>query len=369
MRTDQRYDGVQALRFVAALMVVLCHATLMVSERLLESGSDYWHQGASGVDVFFVVSGFVMAISSQGLLGQVGGWREFMRRRVVRIVPLYWIATSLKIAMLLAVPALALHAQLDPVHVIGSYLFLPVREAEGMMRPLVSVGWTLTFEMFFYVCFAFAMMLRVPPLKLLTPVFMVLAGMGLFIEDTRSLRAAAFYLNPMVLEFVAGMWLAERRLRGATLGTVWSLLLVVLGFASILIWDGESRVERLLFVEVPALMIVAGVVFLEPVLRDRIPKALISLGDASYALYLFHTFSVPAIGIVMRKLGVLSPLAATVISTVVSIAICWLIHLWIERPITERLKGRKPAQPAPSPSDATDPSSISASRAKTLRMS
>jgi peptidoglycan/LPS O-acetylase OafA/YrhL len=319
----------------------------MVSERLLESGRDYWHQGTAGVDVFFVVSGFVMVISSQGLLGQLDGWREFVRRRVVRIVPLYWIATTLKIAMLMAVPAVALHAQLDPVHVIGSYLFLPVREAEGMVRPLVSVGWTLTFEMFFYAWFAFAMMLRLPPLKLLAPVFLVFAGVGLFIGDTHSLPAAvSFYLNPMVLEFVAGMWLAERRLRGATLGKGVSLLLVVLGFASILIWDSESRVGRLLFVEVPAMMIVAGVVFLEPVLRDRIPKALISLGDASYSLYLFHTFSVPAIGIVMRKLGWLSPLAATVISSVVSIAICWVIHRWIERPITERLKGRKPAPPA-----------------------
>ncbi|MCX7227856.1 MAG: acyltransferase [Burkholderiales bacterium] len=346
MKTDQRYDGIQALRFVAALMVVLCHATLMVSERLLESGRDYWHQGTAGVDVFFVVSGFVMAISSQGLLGRLDGWREFVRRRVVRIVPLYWIVTSLKIAMLLAIPAVALRAQLDPVHVIGSYLFLPVREAGGMVRPLVSVGWTLTFEMFFYAWFAFAMMLRVPPLKLLAPVFLVLAGVGLCIGDTHNLPAAAtFYLNPMVLEFVAGMWLAEQRLRGATLGKGWSLLLVVLGFASILIWDGESQFGRLLFVELPALMIVAGVVFLEPVLRNRIPKALISLGDASYALYLFHTFSVPVIGIVMRKLGWLSPLAATVISTLVSVAVCWLIHLWIERPITERLKGRKPALP------------------------
>ncbi len=121
---EYRYDGIQALRFVAALLVVFTHSTFYVGERLIP-GFPVWSNGAAGVDIFFVISGFVMVISSQELLARADGWRIFMMRRIARIVPLYWIATSLKLVAVISVPSLAINAGLDPWQCVKSFLFLP----------------------------------------------------------------------------------------------------------------------------------------------------------------------------------------------------------------------------------------------------
>jgi len=84
------YTGIQALRFVAAMLVVLAHSTAMVNERM-HLDMFKWRAGWSGVDIFFVISGFVMAISSGGLMQRANGWKMFLARRLIRIVPLYWV--------------------------------------------------------------------------------------------------------------------------------------------------------------------------------------------------------------------------------------------------------------------------------------
>src|SRR4051794_40777008 len=141
-RAGGTYTGVQALRFVAALLVVMTHATLYTSERLDDS-LPVWHFGEVGVDIFFVISGFVMMVSTQRLVGRRDGWKYFWMRRTIRIVPLYWIATTIKLLALVVAPAAILHATLDPRDVVLSYLFLPSYNVDGLVQPLLGVGWTL----------------------------------------------------------------------------------------------------------------------------------------------------------------------------------------------------------------------------------
>ena len=86
--TKSTFTGIQALRFVAAMLVVLAHSTAMVNERM-HLDMFKWRAGWSGVDIFFVISGFVMAISSGGLMQRANGWKIFLTRRLIRIVPLY----------------------------------------------------------------------------------------------------------------------------------------------------------------------------------------------------------------------------------------------------------------------------------------
>ncbi|MBV8536835.1 MAG: acyltransferase, partial [Alphaproteobacteria bacterium] len=157
------YVSIQILRGIAALLVVVCHAGVMAGDRFGAVGQHLLlRAGAAGVDIFFPISGFVMVISSINLAGRPDGWWVFLERRIVRVVPLYWLATTLKLVMIVAVPSIALHAAVTTTHVLGSYFFVFVPNPNGGSMPLVPVGWTLNYEMFFYAVFAAALFVRGP---------------------------------------------------------------------------------------------------------------------------------------------------------------------------------------------------------------
>ena len=130
---------IQALRAIAALLVVVYHAFDMWEVRIKHGApAPMWTNGAAGVDIFFVISGFVMVVSSRRLLSQPRAWMTFMRHRIVRIAPLYWLLTTLKLALVLFFADLALRSNLDPDYVLRSYLFLPVVDSAGHFRPLIA---------------------------------------------------------------------------------------------------------------------------------------------------------------------------------------------------------------------------------------
>lgn len=323
------FEGVQALRFVAALLVVVTHATFYVSNRLLPDWAT-WEAGTVGVDIFFVISGFVMIMTVSPFRAAPQGWRYFAMRRVVRIVPMYWLATTAKILTLLVLPGIALRSALDPQHILFSYLFLPSRNEAGVVEPVLGVGWTLTFEMYFYAVFALALLLRVSPF-LFAGSWMVAASIvgALLVGDTDS--PWAVYLDRVVLYFVVGMAIGKL----VQLGYVrWApaLVSVLLAVAVVLAVAGDAgwyRSSWFRFVIVSALVL--AVVWAEPLLRGRVPSWLLFLGDASYSIYLFHPLVAPVVPELMARLdlrvGWLGVLGAMALALVVS---C-LIYVMVER--------------------------------------
>src|SRR5262245_51871513 len=107
-RVQHQLKTVQALRALAALFVVGYHCTLLLHETFYP-GFTPWDNGNSGVDLFFVISGFIMIVSSQSLAREADGWRRFISLRIVRIVPLYWLTTLAKLALIVAIPEFARH--------------------------------------------------------------------------------------------------------------------------------------------------------------------------------------------------------------------------------------------------------------------
>jgi len=277
---------VQALRGWACLMVV-CYHCLQVTGGSAAIAA--WPNLSAGVDVFFVISGFVMVTSSARLAGAAHPARVFLARRAVRIVPLYWVLTALKLAVVAALPAATRSTAPNAWNIAASFLFIPSRNALGVVRPVLPVGWTLEFEVFFYLLFAAALALRLR----LVWVVVGLAGVA----------AAGFWrqawwpapcvlLNGMVLEFAGGMglaWLAgqgwklPRRLGGVLIsaGMLALLVLPLAGPWRCAVWG------------IPAVMVVAGALSVEGV---RVPRWVVAVGDASYAIYLVHPFVVPALG-------------------------------------------------------------------------
>ena len=141
--------ALQILRAVAAVAVVLVHAGIDLSY-FGHTNVTWTTRGNAGVDLFFVVSGFVMVYIASPQFGKREAPVQFFVRRLIRIVPLYWLLTTGYIV-----------AKSYPLaYIAASYLFIPAARPNGVLQPVILQGWTLTYEMFFYLLFAIAILLR-----------------------------------------------------------------------------------------------------------------------------------------------------------------------------------------------------------------
>jgi exopolysaccharide production protein ExoZ len=235
--------------------------------------------GAFGVDLFFVVSGFIMWV----LTNERRDRRGFVVDRLARVVPAYWCVSVISAAGAALVPRLFL-AEGPPSweHVVTSLLFLPVH-----YYPVVPQGWTLNIEMFFYALFAAT--LGLPRRAQLIVLSVMLAGfvlLGMAFHPPGGIGNT--YFNTRLLEFIGGLWIGEFWLRG--MGTDARLGIgAVLGgliLAPLLQW---WRPELITFSwAFPAMLIVAGALIGEQ--RHAVPRIRIAAltGDASYLIYLIH---------------------------------------------------------------------------------
>ncbi len=348
------FRGVQALRGLAALMVVAFHAT-QVWSRGVASDPDLlsWQNGFAGVDIFFVISGFVMTVSSIGKKGGAHPARNFMERRLVRIVPLYWLVTAcvlLKLWLVRLHPELqnsGEHVAISLPYVVSSFLFVPYQNSLGLVQPLLSVGWTLSFEMFFYLLFAAALALRVSEVRLLTPVLLALSVLSLF--RTERWPAIGALASPLLLDFLAGILigrLIQARMRLSSLacalgGGVALIAMMTLRHGGFL--GGSWAVWG-----VPAMVVVMCAVLLEEKLARHIPRWVQAIGDASYSLYLSHLLVFALVLKLLKRSHLLDPgatnprgeMATLSIFLVASTLASVLLYRWVEAPVNNALRKR-----------------------------
>jgi peptidoglycan/LPS O-acetylase OafA/YrhL len=327
----RKYQGLQILRITAAFMVLLTHSTFFASERI-DRHFSVWGKGASGVDIFFVLSGFVMVYSSTKLASNPIGWKIFAERRIVRIVPMYWIASTIKVIAALLTTSYVLHAQFSPVNTVASYLFLPSYNTEGNIGPILGVGWTLNFEMLFYFLFALALLFRVNVYKFVGAVLSFLA-LGAFFRQP-NWPAVSFYLDTIVLLFFYGMVIAKICLAGIHIPKYFAIPLLGLGFVGLLgPWPPLIQFHNLQY-GIAAALIVYSMASLEDSLT-RIPRFVLFTADASYVIYLFHPFIAPAVPVALLKLHLLYPWLSVACSVILGLGGGCLIYWLIDAPMTE----------------------------------
>ncbi len=331
-----KLTGLQMLRFVAAMLVAVMHITQALAMHLSGQGPEhYWFAGSAGVDIFFVISGFVMASSTppsaRTFRQRLGQARAFLLRRWLRVAPLYFFYTLLKVLLLLALPALALRSSLDGAHLAASLLFLPWTSPWGTVEPVLPVGWTLNFEMLFYAVFA------------------LLLGLGLLAARLwPGWTALDFWGSSIVLEFALGVGLARLWQHTPQLPPEVGVLLLCLGGWMMFGLPWQAGEDRFLGWGIPAGLMVAGAVWLEPwAARLKGAQALAFLGDASYAIYLSHTFVVPAVVRAFSALGLNEPVLAGLSTTALVVMVGGLSYVGLERPVTLGLQ-RRLMQPRPS---------------------
>ncbi|HYI70234.1 MAG TPA: acyltransferase [Skermanella sp.] len=347
-RTGVSIVSIQYLRAVAALLVVFYHAIYQIKEYqgLFEGG--IWRFGAAGVDIFFVISGFIMWVTTAARPTTPLG---FMRNRVTRIVPMYWIVTLGLFALSSALPNAIMIVDTTPGHLARSLLFIPHADPAQPERlwPLLLTGWTLNYEMFFYGIFACTLLL--PRRFMLPAVFAVFLGLTLAgFGGLASGPALSFWTESIVMEFVAGMLVGRLYLDGRlSFSTPASAALVVAGGVLLVAatpWAAPQT--RLLAWGLPALMIVIGTLSLEKVsLESRRPPrgkgVLELLGDASYLIYLTHIVTLGALRTLWNMAGLAKPgLPAAVtfigVATVVCTAVGVAAYAGVEAPVTRAAK-------------------------------
>jgi exopolysaccharide production protein ExoZ len=330
----KKLRGIQYLRAFAALGVVVFHAT----ERM---GGNF-AIGAAGVDVFFVVSGFIMWIIARD---RPLAPTAFLLNRFKRIAPSYWAATMVMVAG--GVAGLFPRLVLTPDHVLGSLFFIPHRSPNGgEIWPVLVQGWTLNFEIFFYAVFAASLLLtprrRLPALVAL---FGSLSVSGLFLEGGNPLLAT--YTSPIILEFVAGaiighFWLEGRIGRSRTHGLA-LVAFSVAGFAAIGI---TLTAFNSLSFGILSVLLLVGILMLENGDSIGHSSTAVYLGDASYSIYLWHTF---AISVAARMVTLLSlpAWAGILLASLAGAALGTVFFELFEKPVGRFLGKRRSAGPRP----------------------
>jgi exopolysaccharide production protein ExoZ len=320
-------------------MVVFAHLKVPIPW-INDSPTAPLSHGQAGVDMFFLISGFIMA---HGVIESPSTPSAFMRRRILRITPLYWLVTVAVFAMALIAPHLFPQVSADALHLLQSLFFIPQEKS-----PVVYVGWTLNYEMFFYCLFAVGL-LAAGPWRLLVPMALIvgLVVLGLVFGPH---HGPIWYVvtNPMLVEFAGGIVLAVvwRRLGG--LAELWAILMAA-AFAAIFIgpYVGAPWI-RVGAWGVPAACVATAALALEARGLTARWRPVQLLGDASYSIYLTHFFVTRLyekfpVGVDLHR----HPVAAALVGIVMLVVVAGVgiaVHKLIEKPLGAQLGRWWPAQ-------------------------
>lgn len=291
MRTPmpETFVTIQYLRALAALGIVVFHTMDMTAMRSHFPPAI----GEFGVDIFFVMSGFVIVtITAQSRRGPLAFWLQ----RLIRVLPLYWFYTTILLVALALTPRLFFNARdFDWGYIAKSYFLIPaVNPTIGGITPVFSLGWTLYFEMLFYALFGLCLLLRGTTLRVaafaLVVVVLVAINRLSLPFDPSARPIFATWTSPQLLEIVAGAGIALVASRLMALPRPVGIVLIGLG--AILYWIGRDPVHLFnVWTGAAAVAIVSGALVLERVARRHPIRPLVFLGDATFSVYLAHPFA------------------------------------------------------------------------------
>ena len=355
-------ENIQALRGIAALMVVWTH--FQVTVPVPPHG---WYMpfirtgiGASGVDLFFVISGYVISLAA---CKRHHHPIDFLLARIARICPLYWIFVTAFVVGKAAVG----NGMLPLGAIWNGYFFIPIFSWGDYQLPPGMLGWTLSFEMWFYLCFGFLLCFWPPRrVALILPLIFLVGVLAMPFLYHGEWYFPHFIFSPFVLEFSAGclIFSMQSHLRSwfswalLALGCGWFLIFSIyhndLGVPWLKPADFHRCCERVFWMGIPMALIAAGFVGLE---RNRLlvmPKILVWFGTISYSMYLMHRVAMSACVEVLGRLGVHGMAVYLPVIPVAVVLISWMVWRFVEHPLTTRAQAlvraiERKAAPAAAP--------------------
>ena len=322
---DLHFDSIQALRGLAALFVVCQHVRFL-------------NFGAFGVDIFFCISGFMIMFTTQK------STKYFFRKRLIRILPLYYLMTLGTYLMLVLFPSMFQQTRHDPAYLVKSLLFLPFDIGGGVIQPLMRIGWTVNCEMLFYLLFFLAFHINMRYRGVICSIFLMgLVGIAQVLLPVIPVRYSpigtalspvlAFYGDPVMLEFIFGIiayyvvrFFYEKNTLHKIPAVISRISLLCIPIIFGLLSFFTPRINVLGFRRLPlwglpafALLILA---FLAG-LHIKMPRFAVMTGNISYSLYLVHYY--PVILLDRMFFDFSAPTVMSVIGLFVSMALSLLL--------------------------------------------
>jgi exopolysaccharide production protein ExoZ len=331
--------SIQSLRGFAALAVCLAHLHAVETKFGGTPLLGNWALiGFGGVDLFFVISGFVMVWVTRTDQGKPSALPRFWLARFLRIYPMWWLVLSAVVAVWMVKPEWVYASHLTNPDILKSYLLFPAKEL-----PLHAVGWTLIHEVWFYLVFG---LMLLTPARLLPALLVLWCGIvtaAAVAFPAPSDPVLALIRHPLTLEFILGAGiglLATRRIFPGP-RVILQTGCVVLLLTMLSTWSApqapfEAQWSRVALFGVPAAIIIWGWVGLEVTTRQAAPRWCQALGNWSYGLYLIHVLVFVAIGRVAAPLsrdGMLDNLALLVVALSVTIFTAFMMHIVVEKPL------------------------------------
>lgn len=326
---------IQYLRGIAALLVVLRHISF--KDNQYGSGLFNFTIGDIGVDIFFVISGFIMYYM---MSEKKNGFRMiivFLKHRIIRVIPLYWALTSFGFLVYLLIPNS--FSRTESPSILGSYFLLPNTEI------LLDPAWTLSYEFYFYFIFSIGLLFIRSRILIIVSVLFILSLIGFIMEIDKDNRILLFLTNSLLLEFLYGILISyiflkiklEKQKRLIFSGIAFCLFILL-----VIMYDMGYKSElRGLDLGLPSMFLVFSFVLLENEIKKYKLIFLEMLGNASYSLYLVHAFVLAVMGVIYRKLGIESLLIESIyliFMLIVSLLIGYLTYIFIEQKLTNSLR-------------------------------
>ncbi|NOQ32166.1 MAG: acyltransferase family protein [Helicobacteraceae bacterium] len=336
--------SIQVLRGIAASLVVFVHACHDTANVATESWFINFYNlpyfGYIGVDLFFIISGFIMILIHGNDFLKPKATSIFLIKRIIRIVPLYWIFTIFAASLLLIFPELFTKGKtFDFEQLIASLFFFPWYNSIGEVVPVLGVGWTLNFEMYFYIVFAFTLLL---PKKYFLASISFIFIFGLLLFNILNVDFPYFLMigKPILLEFLFGVYIGLLYRRKVILKSpkIWlsiSLLLIINN-----IFMHFDVVYRVIYNGIPSAILIYALLSLEYQSECKYcNKYLIILGNASYSIYITHAFFYKgAIRLYEKLFGSVEPDLMILFSVLLSVFGGIFIYYVLEKPIYNFMK-------------------------------
>jgi exopolysaccharide production protein ExoZ len=328
----QKLNSIQVLRGIAAMMVLLAHAPMATKPPAGPFADFPWRIGAMGVDVFFIISGFVIAMVTERTRS---GSADFLRNRLTRILPMYLVASTFLLTL----------APISASKIWNTLFFIPLFDGHAYTNPAHWFGWSVALEMWFYMIFS-AVLAFARQTAFTTYITVIVSAVMITFFYEGDWFAPHFLGSPLALEFVLGLLLYRCRHK---LGFRVSVCMMLIG--ALLMWEAgsarpwlaihddslaSSKVAMLRVATwgLPSLLVVAGFVGLDLTTKIRWPASLVWMGNISYSFYLMQPFAIIAMRIAHVSVWWVAFLWMFSITTVLA----GLANMYIEVPLTRALR-------------------------------
>ena len=317
---QNKIESIQVLRFFAAFSVMMVHLPV-------------FEFGIWGVDIFFVISGFIMMYVTEN------NEKFFLLKRIFRIVPLYWILTLGVFVLAIFIPEVLNNTTANTAHLMKSLFFIPFDKNGTGHFPILFLGWTLNFEVIFYFLFSLSLVFFKENRMIACSIFIIIF---LVFNKVFSEKNFIFetYANDIFIEFIFGMvlfmiWKRYKNKISTNLTNHFMCLTILLVSIFILNYYNFSRS---ISYGLPSLIL--AIYFLFFLNHLKFPKILVSLGDASYCIYLLHPYVIQFFYKILEinEYDIIIELVFTLIISIIVFIISLLIYKFIEFPINGSLR-------------------------------